>query len=522
MLQSLADRVFQYVVNLMLRCVTWEAELKKGNLTLSTLRFQLSETSDIVRVMLEVVSAARDAQMPGKLVDSIGKIEAKYAHMTEAGNVCRGLREAAFEPVASFMLKMIFRGDLSHDIFSEMFVKRSESGELKLIEDEDSIPSVFQDSIHGLLECATCASILRDHDVSLSPYMTPIMVEAEDNPLKLMDKNFVNVVTKETLHVVNQLLLSTVNKDNQLLTRIIAIKKYLLISESDWFTQFLEQTLHELEKPVKSINRIKINEALRAVATNISLHAVFDCYPIDEFNLPEHERVEDKNMLGIRALTLDVTCEYPMSLVLTNSIMEKFKVIFRHLAFCKYVETQLSAVWSEFQLLRSVDIGGSMLSCNLLLQKMLHFIKNYLFFLFVDVIESKLITTTTSSSVAAIRDNLDHILAEIITELNMTNFIYKSINKVISTCGLFSAHMSRFIRLHIENLTDAEDKADVLHAITSQEKYSAMITKFEDAFQGQTNSLMVQLKSAHRINRSAANLIARLDFNEFFSDKLGV
>ncbi len=59
---------------------------------------------------------------------------------------------------------------------------------------------------------------------------------------------------------------------------------------------------------------------------------------------------------------------------------------------------------------------------------------------------------------------------------------------------------------------------------TSQdEQYIGLIAKFEDAFDGQVNSLLVQLKHYVSADRTRAQaLVAIIDYNDYYSDKIGL
>jgi hypothetical protein len=174
-------------------------------------------------------------------------------------------------------------------------------------------------------------------------------------------------------------------------------------------------------------------------------------------------------------------------------------------------------------MLREIDTEGRLLPCHALLHKMTHFVSNYLFYLSIDVLAAKPWTCVlTAGSVWEARERLDTMLSEVLAEFSLDTPLYKAVNKVLSTCGLFSAHMGRFVQLHLAAAASFEERADALHEATSQAKFAGMMDKFEDAFQGQSNSLLVQLKALVRSNKGAGSLIARLDFNSYFSVNMGI
>ena len=52
-----------------------------------------------------------------------------------------------------------------------------------------------------------------------------------------------------------------------------------------------------------------------------------------------------KNIKGFEAFSLEYKVKWPLNLILTNSVMIKYKLLFRHLFYCKYVERNLSQIW---------------------------------------------------------------------------------------------------------------------------------------------------------------------------------
>jgi gamma-tubulin complex component 2 len=46
------------------------------------------------------------------------------------------------------------------------------------------------------------------------------------------------------------------------------------------------------------------------------------------------------------ALTLEYNVQWPLSLVISKKIINKYQLIFRHLLFQKYVENSLERGWS--------------------------------------------------------------------------------------------------------------------------------------------------------------------------------
>ena len=92
-----------------------------------------------------------------------------------------------------------------------------------------------------------------------------------------------------------------------------------------------------------------------------------------------------------------------MSLILNKKILTKYQLLFRHLFQCKYIERLLMGTWLDHAKLRQAFRGGiksenSSYSpwqdevafigrLGSLSGKMLHFIQQFMYYMFIEVIE---------------------------------------------------------------------------------------------------------------------------------------
>ena len=92
-----------------------------------------------------------------------------------------------------------------------------------------------------------------------------------------------------------------------------------------------------------------------------------------------------------------------MSLILNKKILTKYQLLFRHLFQCKYVERLLMGAWLDHAKLRQSFKGGIRSESNSyspwqdevsfigrlgsLSAKMLHFIQQVMYYMFIEVIE---------------------------------------------------------------------------------------------------------------------------------------
>ena len=478
---------------------------------------QISELGITVNLLHEILKSDFGND-PTRLIWIIDEVEGRYVHQTGAREVCQALREAAFEPIGAMLVEFLLKGDLSGDIFGELFITRSNDN-FVLVE-RKSVPRSLSHMTENILSAGESAHLLNRIGVHLSGRFSEIIDEMRVKPCKLLDSNFSTVAIRETRSFLNKELLTAVNQADLLVREIQLYKKFFFISESDWYLEFLSTALLDLEKPVKSINKVRLNDAMKSVSGG-KVSIVFHKFPLDQLWENAVERMsEDPGTLTVRALTVIPRSSFPLNVIFTDAINYKFQSVFRHLFFCKYIESKLGALWSEFHALHSLEANESLIACHFLLQRMLHFVKNYLIFLTVDVIESKAWDRSVGKSVFAVRDDINHKMDSIMEEMAITSPLYKSVNKVLSTCGLFSAHMTRFVQILLSQSEDRQEQAVAIEQASRQDKYLTLISKFQDAYEGQINSFMVQLKQ--QSTPSNSRLITRLDFSQYFSETMGI
>ena len=151
---------------------------------------------------------------------------------------------------------------------------------------------------------------------------------------------------------------------------------------------------------------------------------------------------------------------FPISLIISPSSMENYKLLFRHLFFSKYVERRLVGVWSDHQVLKKLDSVRGLLGPTFMLrQRMLHFVQNLINYMTFEVVESNWLEMLSSIDVQedmmssqkqqTVDDLLnihDGFLQKTIDACLLRNPpLIKSLTKLLNTCLLFTDQMKRFM-----------------------------------------------------------------------------
>lgn len=85
-------------------------------------------------------------------------------------------------------------------------------------------------------------------------------------------------------------------------------------------------------------------------------------------------------------ITIEYKTQFPLSLIFNKKSMSKYQALFRFLFWAKFVERQLNSVWLALLSTKEVQLPY-FTPAHLLCQRMISFIKNFVYYLCYEVIE---------------------------------------------------------------------------------------------------------------------------------------
>jgi len=272
---------------------------------------------------------------------------------------------------------------------------------------------------------------------------------------------------------------------------------------------------------------------------------------------------------------------FPISLIISPTSIESYKMLFRQLFFAKHVERRLVGVWCDHQVLKKLDSVRGLLGPTFMLrQRMLHFVQNLMNYMTFEVVESNWLEMLSSLDVSedimsgqkqqTVDDLLkihDGFLQKTIDACLLRNpTLIKILIKLLNTCLLFTDQMKRFMdttKIHDDSFNVAVEKRDAVQRnlnerLSSQpmardknklrgalmsvkeerdillqrqtrrvgreicgESYKRMIHRFEEVFSADLSAFMIQLNS-HTFSGIVANLGIRLDWNGFVTNSMAL
>lgn len=196
-------------------------------------------------------------------------------------------------------------------------------------------------------------------------------------PHAINDPRFIQNVNN-AYAFANASLLSLLLTTHALPARLSSLKHYFFLHRSDFFSYFLHLADSELSKPAKSVNVSKLQSLLDIVLRQTGSIAAEDPFKedvkvvIDETGLtkwlmqvvsvkgldadggsisstpnPSSSRIDDKDINGFDALTLDFAVPFPLSLVVSRVTLTRYQLLFRYLLSLRHLERLLTTTWND-------------------------------------------------------------------------------------------------------------------------------------------------------------------------------
>ncbi|KAI9756672.1 MAG: hypothetical protein M4579_003761 [Chaenotheca gracillima] len=379
--------------------------------------------------------------------------------------------------------------------------------------------------------------------------------EVMDVPKTFDDIRFLDNVNGAYAHA-NSSLLKLLLTTHALPARLRSLKHYFFLDRSDFFSYFLELSASELKKPARGVNVNKLQSLLDLVLRQPGSVAASDPFKEDvkvqmnEVSLTKwlmrvvnvagldqdpgpnqgsdgHQTPatqptaeEDKNIDGFKALELDYSVPFPLSLVISRKTVLRYQLLFRYLLSLRHLETLLVGSWNDHSKVRSWKHKSSNPQLEMwkrraytLRARMLVFVQQLLYFCTSEVIEpnwqalmARLDTAKPTNNdaeqgdakqVGRTVDELmqDHVdfLDTCLKECMLTNSKLLRIHaKIMQTCTMFAsytAYLSRALVSADPDLSDSlrsqqQDASSSANGYdpTRLAKLSDTLSKYEENF----------------------------------------
>lgn len=330
---------------------------------------------------------------------------------------------------------------------------------------------------------------------------------------------------EEAYNFASSSLLNLILHENDLMGRLLSIKRYFLLQQGDFIAQFMDACENELKKNVEKVTPMKIEKLLELTLRLSSakndkyqddLKIIFLPCSIqnqtltfftvtDEIILDFDELLE---LTGIESFTFGYTADWPVSIVLNQIAISKYQMLFRLLYYCKHVERQLYKLWIGNKNKSEVTKNKYMnRSAHSLCQKMMNAIQNIEYYMMVEVIEpnfdsffNKLHHVKNIDEVLMCHDDFLQIC---LRDCMLTNSTL--LNCIIQLCDICLEY-SKFLVVEMKKTCNGNtDERVIIFSSKFTEKILELLNKLNAAYSNNHTEKFVSL--IHRIN-----------FNLFYSE----
>ena len=485
-----------------------------GALTMKNIHFEITPLIHSMSILENTTKTVHDKK-GGALINALRSLEKRvYMGDTVAKDLLGTLLDRASVPYAEMLSIWLQTGRL-HDPYEEFMVKKTQNAKNGVELDGDTWAELFIFNEDHVICDIVRNEKIKNKILVTGKYWNAVQACIVDSmssevskprQLELKKLQFQSDLSAISAYI-NSMYESASNKLMHILRyqfhlreSLQIMKRYFLLDQGDFLVNFLEATAEELAKPFEEVSigrvqhflgySIQFTESqrcfdnfqtsfgvgkrrqlsptsLRCRLSEQSLVSYLDSLygGIDDLrpNTPSRQKYgsQKQGTAGFDFFEIDFCrVPFPISLIISPTSMENYKLLFRHLFFAKHVERRLVGVWSDHQVLKKLDLLRGLLGPTFLLrQRMQHCVQNLMNYMSFEVVESNWLEML--SSIAVPEDAMSNQKQQTVDDLlNIHNGLLqktmdsclltnppliKSLIKLLNTCLLFTDQMKRFM-----------------------------------------------------------------------------
>ncbi|KAM7350454.1 gamma-tubulin ring protein 84 isoform 2-T2 [Cochliomyia hominivorax] len=534
-LQALSEALNNLIHDYYLILAQLESELNAGNLTLHKMLFYVRPTLNTMEVLAGAVSLIVANELRGgqALTLLFNKISALTGD-EESQKFMIQLTQRAAVPYMNILQLWIQKGVIN-DPQQEFLVEDNEVirreelpehysadyWEKRYTIRRERIPCFLEKVSDIILRTGKYLNVIRQCGKKVTPPQTMNLQFSPTN------QNHITVI-QNAYRFASKNLLEVLLKENDLMGHLMSVKRYLLLHQGDFITQFMDACEDELAKNVDKVLPMKLENllglTLRLSSANHDpykddVHCELLTYDLvtqmSKIMNNEEEYWQTHNRLdlnGLECFAFRYEVKWPVSLVLNHIAISKYQMLFRQLFYCKHVERQLCKIWKENSIAKKFSPQAAELyrSAFTLRQRMMNAVQNLEYYMMIEVIEPNWhIFIQNMSKVENVdevllfhQDFLDSCLNNCM--LRDTTALNRSIFKMCNICLKFC----EFIQSE--------------SSMAPTDTFSERVKRFDLEFTGLLIGLLKQINDVASENPSDRfiNLVHRINFNSFYNEQM--
>uniref|UniRef100_A0A1A8HAU1 Gamma-tubulin complex component n=1 Tax=Nothobranchius korthausae TaxID=1143690 RepID=A0A1A8HAU1_9TELE len=337
--------------------------------------------------------------------------------------------------------------------------------------------------------------------------------------------DFENLIDRIRSTVAEHLWTLMVEEAN-LLEQLKIIKDFYLLGRGELYQVFIDLAQHMLKTPPTAVTEHDVNVAFQQAAHKVLLdddnllpllHLTVDYQgkeskeasgPRDGATPPQDTSPREAPPTGWAALGLTYKVQWPLHILFTPAVLEKYNVVFRYLLSVRRVQSQLQHCWALQMQRKHLSSQTDAVKWRLR-NHMAFLIDNLQYYLQVDVLESQfsqlLQQINSTRDFESIRLAHDHFLSNLLAQsFILLKPVFHCLNEILELCQNFCSLVS-------QNVASLDDRG------------TAQLDLLVKGFRRQSSLLFKILSSVrnHQINSDLAQLLLRLDYNKYYTQAGG-
>ncbi|GAB1286785.1 Gamma-tubulin complex component 4 [Apodemus speciosus] len=315
-------------------------------------------------------------------------------------------------------------------------------------------------------------------------------------------------------------------EESDLLGQLKIIKDFYLLGRGELFQAFIDTAQHMLKTPPTAVTEHDVNVAFQQSAHKVLLdddnllpllHLTIEYHGKDHKadvtqprEVPSRETSpREAPSSGWAALGLSYKVQWPLHILFTPAVLEKYNVVFKYLLSVRRVQAELQHCWALQMQRKHLKSNQTDAVKWRLRNHMAFLVDNLQYYLQVDVLESQfsqlLHQINSTRDFESIRLAHDHFLSNLLAQsFILLKPVFHCLNEILDLCHSFCSLVS-------QNLGPLDERG------------AAQLSILVKGFSRQSSLLFKILSSVrnHQINSDLAQLLLRLDYNKYYTQAGG-
>ncbi|XP_048722559.1 gamma-tubulin complex component 4 isoform X2 [Caretta caretta] len=314
-------------------------------------------------------------------------------------------------------------------------------------------------------------------------------------------------------------------EESDLLGQLKIIKDFYLLGRGELFQAFIDTAQHMLKTPPTAVTEHDVNVAFQQSAHKVLLdddnllplvHLTIEYHGKEHKDASQAREGPSRELSpreaptsGWAALGLSYKVQWPLHILFTPAVLEKYNVVFKYLLSVRRVQAELQHCWALQMQRKHLKSNRTDAIKWRLRDHMAFLVDNLQYYLQVDVLESQfsqlLLQINSTRDFESIRLAHDHFLSNLLAQsFILLKPVFHCLNEILDLCHSFCSLVS-------QNLGPLDERG------------AAQLSILVKGFSRQSSLLFKILSSVrnHQINSDLAQLLLRLDYNKYYTQAGG-